>query len=850
MLDPERHRALRQHFDAVIDMATDARDQYLGRLAADDAEFAAQLRRLVERDAGAVVPSLASALMASVLAGHSADGNNTLLIGDFRIVDRLGAGGMGEVFLGERQRGDVIQRAAIKLIHRGLVGPDAERRFATEQVALARLEHPGIARWLDAGRLPDGTPWYAMEYVIGETLGEFCDKRRLGIAQRVVLFLDVCRSVQFAHARLVLHRDLKPGNILVTADGHTKLLDFGIAKLIAEAEGESAQHTSTAGGFVSAHYSAPEMYSAAGWSLQTDVYSLCAMLYELLCGSAPLLRGEDSAATFEMRVRHQVPPAPSMRIRADMAWAQQHANTRGLDNARQWSARLRGDLDRIALQGLLKAPIERYGSVAQLIDDLQRWQNGEPVLARGAGRAYRVGKFLRRHWALSALATTLLVTVLSALVALSLQSRQLLRERDLAQQERDRAQQAVALLRDAFLAADPAQASAGDARLRDVLEAARVRLEAVSETQPALYAQLASTIGEVEIALGAEERAAALLGRAAEHALRGGSAAVEIQRLHARSAWAHVGIGDYAAAALALTRGGSLSSTRSAVWYAAQARLDRALGRLVEAEASARLALAALASEPVEAPVVLQIRNLLPDILRSQGDFTAALAEIDRNLAWQRAQVGGNPAALLRTRLHRLDVVRRVGRIEDALVEAEEISASIDAAYGADSLFSATASVSLGLILFEMQRYPEAVQRHRSAYAVFLRTLGERHMNSIRTQFNLAEALGRTATTAAEAEQLYRDAISKADALGEATRGGSVYFRARYAEHLLRGDRPLDALTVLADAGAGSRLKHARGAGGQLYLAALSQAMAARDCGQRSTPACRMGAALVSGGTP
>ncbi len=823
------------------------REAALCALATEDAELAEHLGRLLARDSETYQPLAASSLLLSALDHGFASGRPAAEIGDFRVLDRIGAGGMGEVFLGERKRGEVLQRAAIKLIHRGLLGPEALRRFSIEQRALARLEHPGIARWLDAGTLADGTPWYAMEYVAGDSLTRYCDDQRLGVDQRIAVFLEVCRTVQFAHSCLVLHRDLKPGNILVSATGQTKLLDFGIAKLLSDNDVDAPQRTATTGGFVSAHYSAPEMYSAAGVSVAADVYSLCAMLYELLAGVPALVRMGESTAEFETRVRHEMPVPPSLRVRAAGDAASSIASARRLPGAQQLASRLRGDLDRIVLHGLRKLASERYGSVAHLIDDLVRWQNGEPVLARGAGTAYRLGKFLRRHWALSSLAAVLVVTVATALVALSLQAGQLRRERDLAQLERDRAEYAVDLLRDAFLAADPAQSAHGDASVRDVLEAARERLEPLAAPQPEMYLKLAETIGEVEIAIGIEDRAAELLTRAAAHARATGAPDKLVSRLDARGAWALVGAGELEAADLALAHGLPESASVQTLWYAARARLDRALKRYDEAERSARMAVAGVPESGLDDVQILQIRNLLADVLRSRAHYSKALAEIDSTLAWQRSRAGTTPAALLRTRLHRIDVVRRVQPLDVVLVEAADISARVEEIYGADSLFAATASASLGSTLVQLERYPEAAERYRAALSAYRGLLGDRHSSTIRSEFNLAVALGRVEGAHAEAESLFKAAIAGADASGESGSGGRVFFRYSFADFLLLQARPVDALELLADAGAPARLVASRGSGQRDYFGALRLAMDRSGCAQRPTDSsCVRGADLLA----
>jgi eukaryotic-like serine/threonine-protein kinase len=834
-----QYRILQQHFEALMDLPEAEREPYLEKFAMSDAALVEKLRRYIELDAGMEEWTPPTSLLLSALDNDDLDGSRRVLVGDFRVVQRVGSGGMGEVFLGIRRRGEVEQRAAIKLIHRGLVGEDSERRFAIEQRALSRLEHPGIARWLDAGRLIDGTPWYAMEYVEGESLTSYCDTHKLDIADRVQLFLDICRTVQFAHARLVLHRDLKPGNILVTADGHSKLLDFGIAKLLVDDDSEAPQRTATAGGFVSAHYSAPEMYAAGGLSVQTDVYSLCAMLYELLCGAAPLARGQSSAAEYEMRVRHEMPPAPGARLLAEPQRAETVAKLRGCESPRQLAHRLRGDLDRIALQGIRKQPAERYGSVAQLIDDLERWQRGEPVLARGAGGAYRMGKFLRRHWALTSLAAALLLTAAAALIVLSLQARQLEREKQAAELERDRAQHAVTLLRDAFMAADPARSSSGDVRVRDVLEAAHLRIDALAGPQPELFVQLATTIGEVEIALGMEEQAALLLQRAGEAAQSSAMTPVLARQLFARSAWGYAGIGKYDEANALLQAIGAPGPGYSALWHAAKARIARGRNELEDAEALLHTAIETAATEQVDEGISLHMRLLLAEVARSLGNNEQSLAQIDTTLAWQRRHSTRGEANQLRTRLQRVNTLHQMQRDDEALSEAAAILEEARRLYGARNLLSAAAGSAMGSILDTQGRYPEAAKHFEMARQIYHETLGDQHANTSRLTFNVALALSGIPDRHAEAERMFAAAIRLTDERAKATgTGGSGYYRAHFAKFLLTKDRAVEAFQLIGDDDMEKRVANARGSGLPFYMSQLALALERGGCQPASSALC------------
>src|SRR5688572_3584109 len=299
----------------------------------------------------------------------------------------LGEGGMGVVYLAER--GDLGSKAAIKIRRDAWLSPARRERFAVEQRTLAQLNHPSIARLYDADTLPDGTPWFVMEYVEGVPLTAFCDTHASTIPERLRLFRDVCEAVQHAHRHAIIHRDLKPSNILVTQDGTGKLLDFGIAKQLESLEGSEVTRTGLRP--MTPAYAAPEQVSAGRLGIHTDVYSLGVVLYELLVGRLPFDVAQTTPSELERLIVEQEPERPSVAARRTPALPVGSSRAQSASKP-QWA-----DLDVLCLTAMHKDPARRYASVEALIRDVDHYLTGEPLEARPDSLRYRTSKFVRRN---------------------------------------------------------------------------------------------------------------------------------------------------------------------------------------------------------------------------------------------------------------------------------------------------------------------------------------------------------------------------------------------------------------------------------------------------------------------
>jgi non-specific serine/threonine protein kinase/serine/threonine-protein kinase len=345
-------------------------------------------------------------------------------IGAYRLVSLLGKGGMGEVWLAERADAAYSKLVAIKFIATFLGNREAIEWFRRERQALARLEHPNIARLLDGGETEDGRPYLVMEYVDGIAIDAYCEG--LPLEQVLELFLQVCSAIEHAHRALIVHRDIKPANVLVTADGQSRLLDFGIAKEMGPLPAGDEEQTRTQA--YTLHYASPEQMEGRPITVASDIYSLGALLYRLLSGKVPHAH-TTSALSQLQAIQTGQPQKPSRVVLEQMQLLDSERKRR--------SRRLHGDLDDIVLKCLRREPELRYGTAGELIDDIHRYQTHEPVLARRGSIAYRGSRYLRRHWLAIGAAAALLLTLGGGLLATYWQAQLAEKERALAQKRFD-----------------------------------------------------------------------------------------------------------------------------------------------------------------------------------------------------------------------------------------------------------------------------------------------------------------------------------------------------------------------------------------------------------------------------
>jgi serine/threonine-protein kinase len=443
-VDTELWKRLSPLLDELLELDAPARQARVDAMRAQDGVLADELQALLDEGAQADAENFLSGDALGAAALPSLEGTR---VGPYAIDTLLGQGGSGSVWRAHRADGRYHGQVAIKLLHLSLLGRAGTLRFEREGAILARLAHPNIARLLDAGVTSAGQPYLVLDLVDGERIDRWCDARRLGVERRLALFDDVLAAVAHAHSHLVVHRDLKPTNILVGADGRVKLLDFGIAKLLEEGA-EGATVTAATQRALTPQYAAPEQLQGAPVTTATDIYALGVLLYQLLAGRHPTGGGDTTSSAALIRATLDSDPVPlgnavtasGSRPAGELAAV---AAARGTTPARL-RKELRGDLENIVARMLRKAPAQRYQTVAELADDLHRYSTFQPVSARPDSRAYRFGKFVHRHRSMVAAGLLVALSAAAGLASTVTQARRAEAAAQQARLERDNARKQLA----------------------------------------------------------------------------------------------------------------------------------------------------------------------------------------------------------------------------------------------------------------------------------------------------------------------------------------------------------------------------------------------------------------------
>ena len=414
-MDPERWRKIEDLFHGTLEQPEPERAGWLQHACGDDPSLLAEVESLIESEKSAAVPSIHDQVATAVKATAKSLEQDRVpkAIGPYRLLQQIGRGGMGTVYLAERADGHFEKQVAVKMVQPGLDTEFILARFRRERQVLAQFDHPNIGRLLDGGTTPTGVPYLVMEYIDGDWITRHCESNHVGIEERLRLFRRVCSAVHYAHLHFVVHRDLKPGNILVDPKGQPKLLDFGICKLLYR-EGTDPNRTGALGlRLLTPEYASPEQVRGEPVTIASDIYSLGAVLYELLTRARPHLFPKLTPQIVEQVVCEQEITAPSSVVRDQ-----------------KLAARLRGDLDNIILHAMQKDPARRYETADELSKDIRRHLADKPILARPDTWTYRSRKFARRNRVWLGVSAALILTFLAGL------SSGEIRERLKAQKER------------------------------------------------------------------------------------------------------------------------------------------------------------------------------------------------------------------------------------------------------------------------------------------------------------------------------------------------------------------------------------------------------------------------------
>lgn len=660
-------------------------------------------------------------------------------IGPYRIVRIIGSGGMGIVYLAERADDSFSQQVAIKLVRNRLVDPETEKRLVSERQILANLDHPCIARLFDGGTTAEGAPYLVMEYIDGVPLDHYCDSRRLTIDERLNLFRSICSAVHYAHQNLIVHRDIKSTNILVTRDGTPKLLDFGIAKLLDAGGAASAALTQDGILMMTPENAAPEQVLEGPITTATDTYALGILLYRLLSGHPPY-RLAGSSREIAEQICHSQPDPPSATVGA--SWQQPESQERALEIVRpeivaryrstaadRLRRRLKGDLDNIALMALRKEPERRYRSVNELSEDIRLHQASQPVTARPDTWRYRSGKFLRRHVAGVAMASVLAGLLIAFGIVMTVQNQRII-------EERNTAMEVSRFLEELFRTPDPANARGANVTAREILARGADMISADLDGRPSIQATLMETIGRVYFNLGEYPQATEMF----EEALRMRRATLgegerEVAAVKNALAMVLISTADYDRArrlleeALAQNRRdeGSKSAAVAANLFNL-ARLSQVTGDLDRGETFIRESLAIYESRDGEfVTEIAANKSVLARILRGKGDFITAERLYREAIALIREHVGDNHPDIAYYMQNLAVVLRARGDFDAAETMLRESIDFTRRVLGEEHDLAAASLVMLGRLLHDKGQLDDAEMAFRDALDLHLKVQGPEH---------------------------------------------------------------------------------------------------------------------------
>jgi serine/threonine protein kinase len=658
--------------NTALDLDDAARQAWLDQLGILQPKTAARLRQLLGlAERSDLIDNVVRGVVCEEALLELMDVGAGTRIGTWKLDRPLGVGGMSEVYLARRALESGEQLAALKLISAGMARPEALARFNQETAILSQLNDARIARLIDSGRAADGRPWLAMEYVDGEAIDVGCDRCGLSVKQRVKLLIEVARAVDHAHRHLVVHRDIKPGNVLLCREGaEIRLLDFGIAKIL---EPTNPEQTGMQTRAFTINFASPEQLAGKPVTTASDIYQLGVLLYILLTGVRPF-RAIEGAPTELLAAMQEGPPRPSHRVLHDTDQSRPHC---GL-SPRMLSAVLHGDLDTIVLKAMDHDPQRRYLSARELAEDLQRWLRGDAILARPES-LYRIGRRLRKHWVVVAASALSLALVVAYALTVTWQRQEL-------RAERARIERILDTVTDMFSEADPFSDDATPATVMEVVEKTAQRYLNEADKDPEFQALMLERLAALKSSLRDFKSKQALLERALEIA----DSNRLPDKLRARIAF---GIAD------SLFARGELASAQDA--------LARHAGLLSRDQP--------LASALLQAKILLERGELAA----SERGFSALLAQMDDT---------GSTAEFQRSVYNSLGILRRrMGDANGAVDAYQRALALITGTTPVELEAQLTIRSNIAIALGAARRYRESDQEFTSQMAWAAQHLGDDH---------------------------------------------------------------------------------------------------------------------------
>ncbi len=705
-MESNRWQRIKEVYQQALDVDKSERREFVADSCGDDAHVAAEVMKLLDvptqgsDDIDEIVDAATESFSGALSPGER--------VGAYRVLDVIGTGGMGHVYLAERADSEFEQRVAIKTVNLGFASPSILERFQLERQILADLEHNHIARLLDGGRTEAGVPYLVMEYIDGKSIVDYCTDEALALDERLDLFLKICDAVQYAHRKLIVHRDIKPSNILVTTDGIPKLLDFGVAKLL-DASGDTAL-TRAEGRILTPEYASPEQVLGEAVTTSTDVYGLGVLLYQLISGAKPFDLGTATSPEIRKLICHTDPIEPSK------AAAEKTADVVG--------RRIGGDLDRITMKAIRKEPERRYETARDLSSDIRNFQSGLPVSAREPSWTYRSRKFIQRN---RTAVVGVAAATLAAIAMTVFHTARLTEERDRANLAAREAEEVATFLSGLFEVAAPDQSRGAEITARELLDRGAEGIGTELSDEPAVQAALMLVIGTAYVKLGLYDTATKTLesALATRESLGGLDDATLGDILHNLGVVYQIDARHDQAAellqrALAVRRAvHGPSHTNVAATLSAHASLaselaqhDDAAAYLDEAEA---IVFALEPAEPLAEADVLLSRG---DLLAKLGDYDTAVASYRRVLEI-RIDISGqdHPDTLVAQR-SLADALFRAGHYGEAETLMREIVEIRRRVLGPEHTDLAHALNTLAIAIKQQGRFSEALPLHQEAYNI------------------------------------------------------------------------------------------------------------------------------------
>ncbi len=781
-MDTQRWKKLEALFNAALELMPADRSAFLEDACGEDVALRKELHAMLRASEESMAMALEDRLLSEENPAESTDLVGTQ-VGPYRLEKLIGEGGMGEVYLADRDDDQYQQKVALKLVRPGYRNVELLTRFRVERQVLARLNHPNITRLLDGGIDNDGRPYLVMQFIEGLPITKFCDKNGLSIDERLALFSKVCDAVHYAHRNLVVHRDLKPSNILVTDEGVVKLLDFGIAKLLSsESEGISIAVTRSQVRLMTPEYAAPEQVRGDVITTATDVYALGVLLYEMLTGRRPYKLDKRLQAEVERIICEEDPQRPSTAVTDEAApqSVQTVDSIEAISRARRTGVRrlrkmLQGDLDNLVLMALRKEPERRYASAEQFALDIQRYLREEPLLARPSTMGYRLRKYMKRHRVGVSAAALVLLSLVGGLGLALNQAQKTEQQRDRAERALEQSEEVATFLMGLFQANSPSEARGDTLTAQDLLERGVERAIEI-KGQPEVYARMLDVIGQSYLSLGKYEEAQPLLEEAQEAWMQLGNTpetartmrhlasfwieqremekgdsllseamtllqnSEEVSRLdwadafYARASYFY-NRADYPKADSIYRRVLAIRENRLGADHPSTLRTVRGLagalekqGNYDEAEALYRRALAGYQATYGEVHIeIARVKDYLSTLLYQRDEFDEAVQLSEESVALSRKiYPADHPKLGIRLGNHAKLLISRERR-EEAEPLLDEAAALFKAAYGSQSADYAWARQVQATNLMNRQAYEEATEIFEEVTEIHRATLGEAH---------------------------------------------------------------------------------------------------------------------------